>query len=195
MKKAVAKYISILAFGGLFFNACQQGYTPKPTGYPRIDFPPKSYRLFDSICPFTFKYPAYARIVMDKSAGSGECWYDITIRQFKAKIHLTYKDVSDAKEFYKMSEDARTFAYKHTVKAEDIVDSPFVRRANRVSGIYYDIAGNTASAIQFYATDSTKHYLRGALYFDTRPNKDSLAPVIRFLHTDIDTLIRSLKWK
>jgi gliding motility-associated lipoprotein GldD len=194
MKRPVRIFPFALA-AALLLAACQQNYSPKPTGYPRIDFPSKSYRQFDSLCPFTFKYPAYAVVVPDKSAGASECWLDITFKQFNGKIHLTYKDISSKEEFYKMSEDARTFAYKHTVKAEDIVDSPFVRRAHRVSGIYYDIAGNTASSIQFYATDSAKHYLRGALYFDTRPNKDSLAPVIQFLHTDIDTLIRSLRWK
>jgi gliding motility-associated lipoprotein GldD len=169
--------------------------TPKPAGYPRIEFPAKKYIDYISDCPFTFRYPAYAKIVKDSSAGAMPCFLDMKFPDFNGTIHLTYKNVSSYKNFYDMSEDARTFAYKHTVKAEDILDSVFVIRKNKVSGIFYDISGNTASSLQFYATDSSQHYLRGALYFNTHPNKDSLAPVIRFIHADIDTMIRSLRWK
>jgi hypothetical protein len=44
-------------------------------------------------------------------------------------------------------------------------------------------------------TDSTKHYLRGSLYFDAEPNPDSLAPVVEFFRNDIIHLIETLKWK
>jgi gliding motility-associated lipoprotein GldD len=113
--------------------------------------------------------------------------------QFNGTIHFTYKPVESFKNLYAMSEDARTFAYKHSVKAEDIYDSVFAR-PDHVSGVFYEIQGNTASSLQFYATDSA-HYLRAALYFYTHPNKDSLAPVIRFIHADMDTMLRSLRWR
>ncbi len=58
----------------------------------------------------------------------------------------------------------------------------------------YDLKGNTASAVEFYATDSLRHYLRGSLYFDAEPNADSLAPVIDFFREDIMHLIETLKW-
>ena len=94
-----------------------------------------------------------------------------------------------------MAADAHTFAYKHSEKAEDIFDSIYHFRNSHVSGIVWEITGNTASSYQFYATDSTKHYLRGSLYISAHPNKDSLTPVNRFLKMDIDTLLRTLRWK
>lgn len=150
--------------------------------------------MYQAACPFSFKYPTYATIVKDSSEGALPCFLDMKFPQFNATVHLTYKPVSSFKNLYEMTEDARTFAYKHSVKAEEIPDSVFYIKTNHVSGIFYDIMGNTASSLQFYATDSANHYLRAALYFNTHPNKDSLAPVINFIHADMDTMIRSLHW-
>ncbi len=49
-----------------------------------------------------------------------------------------------------------------------------------IYGTYYSIDGNTASSIQFFLTDSTKNYLRGALYFNEQPRQDSIQPVLDF---------------
>jgi gliding motility-associated lipoprotein GldD len=179
----------------MLLSACSSNYVPKPTGYPRIEFPEKKYTDYVSECPFTFRYPTYAKIIRDSSAGAMPCFLDLKYPTLNATIHITYKSVSSYKNFYEMSEDARTFAYKHTVKAENIIDSGFYNKDHKVSGIFYDIEGNTASSLQFYATDSSQHYIRAALYFNSRPNKDSLAPVINFIHHDMDTMVRSLKWK
>ena len=84
--------------------------------------------------------------------------------------------------------------YKHTVKAEEITEN-LIRTDNNVYGIYYELAGNTATALEFYVTDSTRHYLRGALYFKTRINRDSLDPMINFIKADVQKMIQSLKWK
>ncbi|MGZ5243220.1 MAG: gliding motility lipoprotein GldD [Bacteroidia bacterium] len=177
--------------------SCSDGnYSPKPAGYPRIDLPEREYTDFKKPgCAFSFRVPKYASIELDKNRGAEPCWYNIDYPAFNAKIHLSYKSVSSFKNFYEMSEDAHTFAYKHTVKAEDIYDSAFYFPANKTSGFLFSIEGNTASAIQFYATDSSKHYLRGALYFNAQPNKDSLQPVVNFIRADIDTLLKSLKWR
>jgi gliding motility-associated lipoprotein GldD len=93
-----------------------------------------------------------------------------------------------------MSEDSRALAYKHTVKAEAINETR-VEGKNKVYGVYYDIEGNTASAIQFVLTDSTKHFLRGALYFYNKPNIDSISPVVQFIQKDIEHLINTFQWK
>jgi hypothetical protein len=47
----------------------------------------------------------------------------------------------------------------------------------------------------FTVTDSTRHYLRGALYFNSEPRLDSIQPVLTFLKKDVDVLIKTLKWK
>lgn len=191
-----SKYLLIYSFTYLLIGCSGGTYTPKPAGYPRIDLPKKEYVDFNSSeCGFSFRVPKYAVVEQDKSRGAEACWYNLDFPQFAAKVHMSYKPVSSFKNFYEMSEDAHTFAYKHTVKAEDIYDSAFYFKNNRTSGFLFSIEGNTASAIQFYATDSNKHYLRGALYFNAQPNKDSLQPVVNFIRADIDTLLKSLRWR
>lgn len=92
-------------------------------------------------------------------------------------------------------EDARTMVYKHTVKADAINEKAFINKEKKVYGVLYDIKGNAASSVQFYLTDSVTHFLRGALYFNAEPNKDSLAPAIKFIHQDIERLIETFQWK
>jgi gliding motility-associated lipoprotein GldD len=83
----------------------------------------------------------------------------------------------------------------HITKADAINEQLINDVGNRIFGILYDLKGNTASAVQFYVTDSVKHYLRGSLYFESEPNADSLAPVIDFFREDVIHLIETLKWK
>ena len=91
--------------------------------------------------------------------------------------------------------DAFKMSYKqHTYKASAIEDSEIVTPGN-VHGTYFTLAGNTATANQFFLTDSTKHFLRGALYFAATPNEDSISIVNDFLKQDLFHLINSLKWK
>jgi len=117
----------------------------------------------------------------------------ISFPDYKAKIHLSYKDISG--NLNQLTEDARTLAYKHTYKADAIDEQVFINPEQKVYGILYDIKGNSASSIQFYVTDSSKHYLRGALYFRCQPNKDSLAPAIEYFTADVVHLIETLRWK
>lgn len=172
---------------------CSEDPVPKPRGYFRITFPEKKYQLLDTIYPFTFEFPAYGTIVKEENrAGEGE-WFSIAFPDFKAKIHLSYKDISG--NLNQLTEDARNLAYKHTYKADAIDERVFSSPEKRVYGIMYDIKGNSASSVQFYVTDSSRHYLRGALYFRCEPNKDSLAPAISFFTTDVVHLIETLRWK
>lgn len=176
----------------LFFS-CTQTYTPKPRGYFRIDFPEKAYQKFDSTCPFTFEYPKYGRIERDMNQNAEPCWINVSFPKYKSKIHLSYKQIKGTSDQF--VEDSHELAYKHVRKADAIdellVDFP----EKKVYGIIYDIRGNAASSIQFYLTDSIKHFLRGSLYFETQPNKDSLAPAIDFFKKDVEQLINTLNWK
>jgi len=179
--------VFVLSFG------CGPNETPKPRGFFRIDFPEKKYQVYDSVCPFTFEYPVYGRIVKDMDKNAEPCFMNIDFPQYKGKIHLSYKEVN--KNVSTFIEDAHTLAYKHTIKADAIDEDPVVDKKRRVYGLVYDIQGNAASSVQFYVTDSAKHFLRGSLYFSVVPNKDSLAPAINFFRKDILHLIETLKWK
>ncbi len=178
----------------LFAFGCRQDYSPKPRGYFRIDLPEKSYLPFDTTYPYSFEYPSYARIVPDVRETSEPFWINIEFPQFSGQLHISYKPVRGNLAEY--LEDARTFVVKHIPKAEAINDSLVMRPEDRVFGLVYYIEGNqAASPCQFFITDSTSHFLRGALYFNIIPNNDSLAPVIRFIEADIRHLIATIRWK
>ena len=169
-------------------------FTPKPKSYPRIDYPKKEYRVYNGECPYTFDYPVYASIEPSGENDSSPCWFNIVYEPFNARLHLSYKPVLNKKVLTGYTEDEHNMVYKHTVKAEEITEN-LIRTDNNVYGIYYELAGNTATALEFYVTDSTRHYLRGALYFKTRINRDSLDPMINFIKADVQKMIQSLKWK
>lgn len=171
---------------------CKKTYTPKPRGYFRIDFPEKQYVQYQSECGYAFEYPVYAKITPFQGVGAEPCWINIEFPGYKGKIHLTYKKLSN--DLAAHADDIRTLAYKHIIKADDIIENPVSFPDRKVYGLVYDIRGNTASSLSFYLTDSTSNFLSGALYFSVMPNKDSLAPVIRFFSEDIDHLIETLHW-
>jgi len=189
-----AIFLSFLAF--IFIAACKNNnYSPKPKAYYRIEFPKKSYTQFSAPAPFTFAFPTYASMEQDKRTDAKKDWYNLHFKQFNGYLHLTYYDVSNRSEYNEMVEDARKLAFKHTIKASAIDQRLINYPEKKVYGIYYAIEGNTASSVQFFLTDSVKHYFRGALYFNERPQYDSIAPVIKFIKTDIDTLISTFKWR
>jgi gliding motility-associated lipoprotein GldD len=174
--------------------SCNEEYAPKPRGYFRIDFPEKSYIRFDTAFPYTFEYPAYASVVPDTRPSSDPYWINVDFPQFKGRIHISYKPVHE--NLNKFLEDSRTFVVKHIPKAEAIDDSLIYRPEDRVFGLVYYIEGaQAASPCQFFVTDSSSHFLRGALYFNVTPNNDSLAPVIDFIREDIRHMIQTFSWK
>lgn len=180
----------------LSFSACQNNdYSPKPKAYYRIQYPKKSYQPLIAPVPFSFAYPKYATLEKDVSLDAQKYWYNLHFKQFNGFLHLTYYDFTGKKEYDEMVEDARKLAFKHTIKASAIDQKLIYYPDRKVYGIYYSIEGNTASSVQFFLTDSTKNYFRGALYFNERPHYDSIAPVINFIKKDIDTLISTFRWK
>ncbi len=185
--------IWISAVAGLVFS-CGQSYTPKPHAYYRIDFPDKEYQIYDSICPFTFEYPVYGTIVPDTRPTSEPCWFNIQFPKYKGTIYLTYKEID--RNFDEFIEDNWKMIYQKIAQKADAVDEHEITiYEHKVYGTIYDIRGNAASPVQFFLTDSAKNFLRGSLYFATRPNQDSLAPAVNFFREDIIRLVGSLRWK
>ncbi len=175
-------------------TACSHDYIPKPHGYFRIEFNEKSYQKLDSAAlPYSFDIPLYSKAVPDKDRNVEPFWINLKIPAHKAEVHISYKKVE--KNLAKLLEDSRTLAYKHTIKADAINERIFVNPQKKVYGTIYMIEGNAASPLQFYLTDSTTNFLRGALYIKEIPNIDSLRPVIDFLTPDIIRLIESTEWK
>lgn len=181
--------------GILLVFSCGNEYTPKPRSYFRIEFPEKKYQTYSGDCPYTFDFPVYAQVQQDSSRNSKPCWLNVYYPQFNGRIHLSYQPILSKEEFNQLTEDARTFAFKHTVKATAIDEGMISFPEEKVFGIYYSIDGNTASSVQFFLTDSTKNYLRGALYFNEQPRLDSIQPVLDFVKKDIDRMIKTFKWR
>jgi gliding motility-associated lipoprotein GldD len=178
----------------LMATACGGDYYPKPHGNFRIDLPEKEYIRFDTTFPYSFSYPAYARIAYESSRPDEPYWINVEFPRFRGKIHLSYKPVNGNLNDY--LEDSRTMAMKHIPKASGIKTETFVNADKKVYGLTYLIEGvEAASPFQFYITDSTSHFIRGALYFNVVPNNDSLAPVIEFLEDDIRYMIETFEWK
>jgi gliding motility-associated lipoprotein GldD len=173
----------------MIITGCHKEYIPKPKSYFRIDFPEKNYRIYSSECNYSFDCPVYAKISPYAGKDAEPCWINIEFPEFKGTIHITYKTLHD--NLASHIEDIRTLAYKHSIKADDIVEVPFSYPDRNVYGLIYDIKGNTASSMSFFITDSTNNFLSGSLYFNVVPNKDSLAPVIRFFTEDIKHLIET----
>ena len=178
----------------LLVLSCNSSYMPKPRGYFRIDFPEKKYSKFDTTFPFTFEYPVYSTIVADQSKGAEPYWINIVYKPFNAQLHISFKVIQN--NLQKYLEDTRMLVNKHIPKANSITRREYSDPVQKVYGLIYEIKGSeAASACQFYVTDSTDNFVRGALYFDLVPNNDSLAPVIDFLKSDIEHMINTFKWK
>ena len=191
------KRLMFLVIMSLFF-ACNSPYIPKQEGYFNIPLPEKKYVTFNEPSyPYTFEYPAYAQIVKDStffdSIPENPYWINIDFPQFAGRIYMSYKSIGKYK-LEQLINDAYKMTNKHTIKASGIDDS-LIHPANNVSGIFFKVEGDVATANQFFVTDSTRNFLRGALYFDATPNEDSLRPVNDFLVKDMKHLINTFRWK
>ena len=188
----------VVGFLGLLMS-CNSAYTYKKKGYFHIDFPEKKYQAFNQPgYPYSFEYPVYSTVIKDTTffdaRPENDWWINIDIPRFGGRIYISYKEV-EKNNFDSLVNDGFKMAYKqHTDISTGITDS-VIRTPNGAEGIYFSLSGNTATANQFFLTDSTKHFLRGALYFNTAPNEDSLGIVNDFLKKDVLHLINTLKWK
>lgn len=173
--------------------ACRKTYTPRPYGYYRVELPEHGYRpLPDAKLPYRFDLSTQAEAVPRRAEGE-RYWIDIAYPALNAKIHCSYKPIRD--NLFELSEDARRFVYAHSDRADGIAEHFFEHPDRRVYGLLYDLRGNVASPVQFVATDSVRHFFRGALYFNNVPNKDSIAPMLDYVREDIVHLMETFEWR
>lgn len=208
---------TIIVFTVFTMISCNSDYTSKKPGYFHIELPEHAYTKFDLPgFPYTFEYPVYAVTVRDStyfdSTPENDYWVNIDFPQFDARIFLSYKIIggrafykvkgSDGKykdsiginEFDRMVNDAFNLTIKNEAVATRIDDSLF-RTPNNITGVYFKVGGNAATATQFFVSDTTRHFLRGALYFNATPKADSIRPVQQFLEADIRHMINTFRWK
>ncbi len=197
--------------------ACNSPYVSKKQGYFNIPLPDHKYQEFQRPgFPYSFAYPTYGTIVQDSTyfdnTPENSYWINIDFPQFDARLFLSYKEIG-ARSIYKvktsggnyrdsfglnsferMVNDAFTLTSKNEVVASYIKDSSFTT-ASGISGVFFKVGGNAATSQQFFLSDTTRHFLRGALYFSATPNADSLRPVQEFLHKDLLHFVETFRWK
>lgn len=181
-------------------GSCRQANdpVPRPHQYPKIEYPEIKFSVYTpETCPFKIELPSYASLEKKKllfdDIEANPCWFDINMPIFDAAVHCSYYPLGEEQTLDKLINDAFTMASKHNVKAtfreEFIIKSKYGG-----GGLIFKINGPVATPYQFYLTDSTQHFLRGSLYFNSHINVDSLAPIASYIENDIDQIINSIHW-
>ena len=190
MKKNISIFLVCLLL------SCGNDPIPKPKAFLRLEYPKPEYTLVETKLPFTFEKNILATDVSKiKTTVNGKSQaIDLEYSKLKGTIFLTYKNIAkDNLKLYLL--DAQNITQKHTQKADEIVEQPFVNSQNKAYGMYYEVGGNAASQSQFYLTDSINHFVTGSLYFYAKPNYDSIFPASEYLKNDIRHIMETLKWK
>ncbi len=177
-----------LFFFSLLFISCEQEIIPKPKAYLSLEYPKKAYQKLPIPRPYTFDV-LKGSVLKDEQKN----WLKITYPALKASIDITYREIDD--NLLELLKEAEKLVFKHTLKAEEITSKDFLNTKKKVFGSMYEITGNAASQIQFHATDSTKNFIKGSLYFYTKPNYDSILPAVTYIKKDILRLMETLKWQ
>ena len=184
-----SKIVLVVAILGLvLLSGCKDKVLPKPSGYLRLDYPMAEYVNFENQCPFTFEINSKAII-----KGEKDCGFTISYPKMKATIYWTYKPVN--KDINKLLHDAQKLTFEHVIKADDILEQPYLNPQKKVYGMFYQVGGNAATNSQFYVTDSTKHFITASVYFYAKPNFDSIMPAVSYIKNDMQRLMETLNWK
>lgn len=185
LKKIVGLFsaLSILALA----ISCKDDVLPKPESQLRLDYAIAKYASFSNHCPFEFEINEDAIIKEDKN-----CGFSIHYPKMKATIYLTYKTVENNINI--LLKDAQKLTYEHVIKADDILEQPYINPDKKVYGMFYRVNGNAATNAQFYATDSIKHFVTGSVYFYAKPKFDSIMPAADYVKNDMQRLLETIKW-
>jgi gliding motility-associated lipoprotein GldD len=176
------------------FLACEADYYPKPNGYNRIDLPSHEYKALPDSFPFSFEHSIYAKILPDSSYNRERYWFALFYPEFIAEVHITYKSLDNNRDSLRANiDDAYKLTTKHQIKASSIQETILMTPSGKKVSLA-ELKGDVPSQFQFYTTDSTQHFLRGALYFRTATENDSLAPVIEYVKKDIIHSLNTLEW-
>ena len=180
-------HLYILIFALSLFS-CGEDTLPKPKSQLSLDYPSPTYTKTIEACPYSFD-----KNVMGDVRYKNDCSAVIDYPKLNASLFLTYRRVN--KNIKSLLNDAQKLTYEHVGKADDIIEEKYVNDQQGAYGMFYDVKGNAASQSQFYITDSTTHFLTGSIYFNVKPNYDSIYPAAVYLKNDIRHLMESIEWK
>ncbi|MBL7844064.1 MAG: gliding motility lipoprotein GldD [Cyclobacteriaceae bacterium] len=178
----------------IILSSCQRDYLPKPMGYNRLILPEPSYQVLPDSFPYTFEFSKHARLLPDTAGFHERYWIELYYPALKSNIHITYKEINSNEQLLKeFMNDVYTLVAKHQIKASAI-DEVITQNAFGRTAIVAELQGEVPSQMQFTITDSTKNFLRGALYFNTKVHNDSLKPAIEYMKKDIMHLVNTFDW-
>ena len=176
-------------------GSCGSDYLPKPKGYNRIDLPEREFTTLKSEVPYSFEHSVHANVEPDSFNLTDKSWINLNYESLGGKVHLTYLALdTDGKDIKTVVNDAINLTAKHQIKAYGIEESMMVTPKG-YTGVVAELSGEVPTQFQFFVTDSTKNFLRGALYFNTAMKNDSLAPAIEYIKVDMIHLINTLEFK
>lgn len=178
----------------LCLMACQPDYLPKPLGYNRLVLPEHEYQSLPDTLPYSFEYSRHATLLADTSRIRENFWVEIYYPGIKSNIHITYKVIQSQKLLKEFMDDSYTLTSKHQIKAYAI-NEVITKTPSGKTAVIAELEGEVPSQFQFTITDSTRNFMRGALYFNTQVANDSLAPAIEYMKRDIMQIINTLEWK
>lgn len=183
------------AIASVLLSACDREYLPKPLGYNRLELPEPAYRSLPDTLPYTFEYSKHATLLADTSYVRDRYWIEIYYPTIKSDIHITYQPLHGSKKLLKeFMDDSYTLTAKHQIKAYAINEVITVTPSGKTA-VIAELEGEVPSQFQFTMTDSSRNFIRGALYFNTKVQNDSLAPAIEYMKRDMMHIINTLEWK
>lgn len=184
-------YRVLLMFVFISLISCSDSTQPKPSGFLALNYEEPSYSKINLDCPFTFEKNDISNLEIGLS--NKPCWVNLDYPRMNAKIYLTYSPVKD--NLRELLIDAQKLPEKHTIKADMIEASVYKNEKNKTFGNFYEVEGDAASQAQFYMTDSTSHFLTGSIYFEVKPNYDSILPAANYIKKDMRRLVETLEWR
>ena len=196
----IGKCIISLIVLSIFMISCggnEAVPVPKPRMYPRVDFPARGYQSYvNTDCNYTFEYPKYANIKQDKyqfgDQSANACWFNLEFPDLNASLHCDYTAI-EKDDFGSLLQDAFKIVGKHNIKA-NFREENIIQNEQNVGGLLFSIKGPVATPYQFYLSDTTEHFFRASLYFNSRVNPDSMQILHDFIKTDIDHMIKTFDW-
>ena len=178
---------SILFLFLFLFSCSNQSTIPKPTAFFYSELKTADYVYYKSNCGYSFFVNSKNEI------DSKNCNIKIKNNFLNSTVYLSSLNIQD--NFNLIHSDFSKKINENSKNTFVVNVSEYNDEKNRVFGKYYSFTGNAPSNTQFYITDSISVYLIGSLYFDSKPNYDSLLPFIHSVNNDIRKMIQTFNWK
>ena len=182
--------IFIVLFG------CENYFLPKQSAYLRLDYPKPEYKLIDDKdFPFFFEANTILSEISDIDINPESIDFIINYNQLNAQINFQYKNVNSSEKLKAYILDLKSTIETHSMMANSVKIKDYSLKEKNIFGRIFDLSGNVASPYQFYLTDSINNIISGLVYFNIKPNYDSILPAINYIENDIIHLIESFDWK